>query len=289
MIQLETLSGQPYYQIYLKETDSKYGDILEHIKRPYPEYNPSKFTFYEMYVKTDIKLFNKGQLINFNDDISFDKEDSILQIFIKYEYMCYNNLNKIYNFTEENLYEQIVDLIKIDGLFLNFLKKDEQTEEICKLAVQQNGYALKYVKIEQTEEICKLAVQKNGYSLSFVKIEQTEELCKLAVQQNGLSLCYVKNLTDEICKLAVKQNGLALHIVKHQTEELCKLAIQQTGYALSGAKNQTEELCKLAVQKNGSSLIYVKNKTEEICKLALKQTCYARPHVPYDMKHLLNN
>ena len=66
MIQLETLSGQPYDKIYLKETDSKYRDILEHIKRhDYPEYNPSDFKEYTMYVKTDIKLFNKGKLINF--------------------------------------------------------------------------------------------------------------------------------------------------------------------------------------------------------------------------------
>ena len=146
MIQLETLSGKPYERVYLKETDSKYGDILEHIKRPdYPEYNPSKFKAYTIYVKTDIKLFNKGKLINFDGDISFDKEDSILQIFIKYEYVCYDSWNKIYNFTEENRYEKIVNLIKQNGYFLGCLKKEEQTEEICKLAVQQHPSALYYV------------------------------------------------------------------------------------------------------------------------------------------------
>ena len=104
MIQLETLSGQPYDTVYLNETDSKYRDILEHIKRPYPEYNPSDFSkVYTMYVKTDIKLFNKGKLINFDDD-------SVLQIFIKYEYMCWDDRDKIYNFTKENLKEQIINL-----------------------------------------------------------------------------------------------------------------------------------------------------------------------------------
>ncbi len=52
----------------------------------------------------------------------------------------------------------------------------------CKLAVQQNGLALEYVK-EQTEEICKLAVQQKGMALKYVK-EQTEEICKLAVKNN---------------------------------------------------------------------------------------------------------
>ena len=232
MIQLETLSGKPYDTIYLKETDSKYGDILEHIKKPeYTEYNPSEIERYTMYIKTDIKLFNKGQLINFDDDISFDKEDCVLQIFIKYEYICYDNYNKIYNFIEENLKEQIINLIKHDGRFLNLLREEEQTEEICKLSVQKNGCALKYVKIEQTEEICKLAFQQNGWLLQYVK-NQTEEICKLAVQQYGNALYGVKNQTEEICKLAVQQYGTSLRYVKNKTEELCKLAVQKDGDAL---------------------------------------------------------
>ena len=63
--------------------------------------------------------------------------------------------------------------------------------EEVKLAVQQNGYALRYVH-NQTEELCKLAVQQNGYALRYVH-NQTEELCKLAVQQNGYALQYVSD------------------------------------------------------------------------------------------------
>ena len=177
-----------------------------------------------MYVNTDIKLFNRGQLINFDDDISFDKEDCVLQIFIKYKY-CFNiyincYVPNIINFTEENRYKIIINSIKKDGLFLNLLRKEEQNEEICKLAVQQNGFALQYVKIEQTEELCKLAVQQNGLCLGYVKIEQTEELCKFALQQNGLSLGYVKNKTEELCKLAVQQNGIALQYVPENMKHL---------------------------------------------------------------------
>ena len=286
MIQLETLSGQPYAKIYLNETDSKYYDILEHIKRPeYPEYNPSDFMYYTMYVKTDIKLFNKGKLINFDDDISFDKEDSVLQIFIKYEYTCYDLYGKIYNFTEENLQEKIINLIKKDGYYIKLLREGEQTEELCKLAVQKYGCSLEYV-MNQTEEICKLAVQKNGFALEYVR-NQTEEICKLAVQQNGKALEYVKKQTDELCKLAFQKNGNALQYVKiNQTDELCKLAVKQNGKALEYVKKQTEEICKLAVQQNGLSLGYVKNKTEEICKFAVQQNQNALKYVPAHMKHL---
>ena len=282
MIKIETLSGQPYDQIYLNETDSKYFDIKKHImkniKIPYPEYNPSSFKYYTMYVKTDIKLFNKGQLINFNDDISFDKEDSVLQIFIKYQYLCYkfeddsyNHINEleVYYFTEENRYEKIIDLIKIDGYFINLLRKEEQTEDICKLAIQQDNQALEVVK-NQTEEICKFAIKQNGLSLEYVK-NQNEEICKLAVQQNGHALQYVKNQTEKICKLAVQQNYQALKYVNEQTEEICKLAVQQNYHALKYMKEQTEEICKLAIKSNYNSLNLIKEQTEEICIYAVKQ------------------
>ena len=52
MIKLETLSGKPYDQIYLNETDTIY---MKHVKKPwnkdYPEYDQ-----YTMYVKNHIKL-----------------------------------------------------------------------------------------------------------------------------------------------------------------------------------------------------------------------------------------
>jgi hypothetical protein len=53
------------------------------------------------------------------------------------------------------------------------------TEEICKLAVQKDGNALRYV-INQTIEICKLAFQQNYNALKYVKRKfKTEEICKL--------------------------------------------------------------------------------------------------------------
>ena len=100
-----------------------------------------------------------------------------------------------------------------------------QNEELCKLAVQQNGLALEFVKKQfKTEELCKLAVQQNGFALEFVN-KQTEEVCKLAVQQNGLALYYVKEQfkTEEICHLAVQQSELASKYVKQKsvTNEFC--------------------------------------------------------------------
>jgi Domain of unknown function (DUF4116) len=78
-------------------------------------------------------------------------------------------------------------------------------------AVEQNGYALRYVK-EQTPEVCLRAVERNGDALQYVK-EQTPEVCLRAVERNGDALRYVKEQTPEVCLRAVEQNGDALQYV----------------------------------------------------------------------------
>ena len=53
-----------------------------------------------------------------------------------------------------------------------------------------NKFIIKEI-LPQTEELCVLAIQQNGLSLQYVQ-EQTEELGRLAVQQNGWALQYVQ-------------------------------------------------------------------------------------------------
>ena len=52
----------------------------------------------------------------------------------------------------------IIEKLRKNGLFLKHVLQD-QTLEMCMTAVQQNGYALEFVK-EQTLEICMTAVKK---------------------------------------------------------------------------------------------------------------------------------
>ncbi len=100
----------------------------------------------------------------------------------------------------------------------------EQTPELCLTAVQQDGFALQFVK-EQTPEICLAAVQKDGYTIYNVK-EQTPEICLAAVQQCGYALEFVKEQTPEICLAAFKQNKWVLELVRPEFKHLCVETIQ---------------------------------------------------------------
>lgn len=91
---------------------------------------------------------------------------------------------------------------------------ENQTEEISKLAVQQNGYMLQYVK-EQTKELCELAVQRNGQALQFVN-DQTKEICKFAVQQDGYALRH-----EQLCQIMPKVGkNIWLKVVGKKMDQL---------------------------------------------------------------------
>jgi hypothetical protein len=72
------------------------------------------------------------------------------------------------------------------------------TEEICKIAVSQNGYDLRFVPEQmRIKKLSKIAVAKNGYALQFVPVEiKTEEVCKIAVAKNGCSPVRVRGNED---------------------------------------------------------------------------------------------
>ena len=57
--------------------------------------------------------------------------------------------------------------------------------------VEEDPYNLKYIN-NQTEEMCLVAVRQDGWVLQYVK-EQTEEMCFIAVQQYVDSYCFIKD------------------------------------------------------------------------------------------------
>lgn len=190
---------------------------------------------------------------------------------------------------------------------INLKDIEEQTEEICLIAVKQDGLALEYVK-EQTEEICLEAVRQNGCALPYVK-KQTKDICLEAVRQNSYAIQYVNYkhynrtifweavkkdkslygmalryanfygyIDDEICMEAIKINVDYIQILKDRilNEELYLFVVKQNGLALEFVKEQTEEICMEAVKQNGMALEFVVIQTLAIISEALKENIESR-------------
>ena len=115
-----------------------------------------------------------------------------------------------------------------DELWISMLEKNldafkfmkNPSYEVCKYAIGKNYKLIRYVDGPlslMTEELCALAVKQNGLVLKHVLGQfKTDYVCTLAVKQNGLALRYVHEdkQTYEMCFLAVKQNILALQYVQ---------------------------------------------------------------------------
>jgi Domain of unknown function (DUF4116) len=202
-----------------------------------------------------------------------------------------------------------------NGFALQFVPIDSRTPELCRLAIEQNALALKYVPSDlklnrgeegslnfwqkvvgwwknggshRTSELCRLAVQKDGRALEYVPIKYRDrELCHSAIQQHGDALRYVPDkYTSELYNLAIEQNGWTLRYMpdKYRTYELYRLAIQKDGLSLQFVPEKyiNHELYCLAVKQTGWALEYVpdEHKTLELCRLAVLKDGWTLVYVP---------
>jgi hypothetical protein len=75
-----------------------------------------------------------------------------------------------------------------------FVPPELLTEEIYKIAVIKEKYVLTH--IYQTEEICKAAVMEDGWALQYIQ-NQTDEICRLAIRQNKDAAVCIKSKSQK--------------------------------------------------------------------------------------------
>lgn len=162
-----------------------------------------------------------------------------------------------------------IGLVSYNGNMLKYIS--DQTEEMCRIAVQNQPFAIRFAKI-QTPEICLEAVKNCGLLLKYVE-NQTEEMCIAAIQSEEYSIFHIKEQTEKICLMLVKQ-AVHINIMEHiidQTEEICLEAVRHYENALKYIRIQTEKICLEAVKYHPFALKLVIDQTEEICLEALSK------------------
>mgnify|MGYP000317113444 CR=1 FL=1 len=170
---------------------------------------------------------------------------------------------------------------------------DNCEDSVILQLIQYEPVVIRYVR-NQTEELCRVAIEKNPYALSYIR-NQTEEMCLLAMKKDSMMLEWIKNQTEELCLSAVRRNPDAISVIKNQTKTLCRIAVEKKPSTLGYINDQTEELCALAVKfdkaaifwvynesilinmlkKDGLLLAYRDNPTKKMIDTAVKQNPYA--------------
>ena len=113
---------------------------------------------------------------------------------------------------------------------INFVSKEE---------LQDNPYAIRYLDGQaQTEELCLIAVKQDGEVLEYVK-KPTDKIILEAIKQNGRAIWFVKEQTYELCLTAVKNTPQAIKDIRNTTireriqEELNIFYLEETNDNLS--------------------------------------------------------
>jgi hypothetical protein len=151
-----------------------------------------------------------------------------------------------------------------DGMNLQYIDADDQTDELCLAAVNNNGLAYQHVAVSK----------------------RTEQIKKAAVAQNGLALQFIPDLSDSLvdCSGAVRNNGLALEFVSPAIRgQLAEAAVNQTIFSLKFVPSDMPKYDDIAlgvVSKYGFLLKDVVNPSKQICMEAIKNMPKAIQFVP---------
>jgi hypothetical protein len=204
---LELYSGIQYQKITLNENDIKYRDLLKYIKfeSKYRIFDASSKNFpYEIFYKPKIKLFNKTEKINLDDDICLDK--NVLNIvfnnkYLLYFYNLYNRLD-LFEFSK-NLNEQEIEIQRLSllqvglinsGFDISKIPQEYITQELCNIAIKNSITSIKSIPEKyRTHKIYKMIIdfiyKKQNSHISGIIFKHlpeeyiTQELCDIVVKE----------------------------------------------------------------------------------------------------------
>jgi len=171
----------------------------------------------------------------------------------------------------------------------NILQIKNPNLSLVLLSLSKKGQLLFY-QTDKTEEMCKIALQNDGMALRCVNNNQTEELVKLAITNNGFAIKYVKdnNLLKKYQDQALNQIKARfadyfefvpfyLSILKESKSEIEQLNIFFEKYT-------KEQLLKIIKQRNKFQN-YIFNDTVDDKKFNRMEEYYSMYGVKYGGKN----
>jgi len=181
-----------------------------------------------------------------------------------------------------------------DPAQLQFVRRDLLTEELIRIALEKNEYALEFVPFEmQTPEMVAYVIEKNPNLLGNVRPDLiSDDLIYLALRKSTRALKYLdlekQNLT--LILELVARDGLALEFVRPdlKTKRVVELAIDRNlgAFAFIPEEMQTVELAMKACSFMGDLLQFVRKdlKIKPIIDQAIGQNIKSIRYVPFDLQ-----
>ena len=187
-----------------------------------------------------------------------------------------------------DIYNQVVDVLILNGLMLMYV--ENQTDELCLIAVKNIDTAIQYVK-NKTPLLCSIAIAANPNNYIFITGKNFNLLRNVAFSIPGV-IKEITNSCEELDYDTIKQiieaKPEAILYVVEQTEELCNIAIKKSeGSALKHIKNQTEKMIMNAIEYDSFNIRYATILNEDIYTAAVTKNPYAIQCIKYPSEKVI--
>ena len=107
----------------------------------------------------------------------------------------------------EQTYELCMICVSSIGELLQYVREDIINYDLCLCAVINDSFAIQYCGKYIDENICKIAVSDNGVSIMFIKDEfRTQEIIKLAIKStfHAIKYLYENEINEDIIMHTIK-------------------------------------------------------------------------------------
>jgi len=203
-------------------------------------------------------------------------------------------------------FEMYFEAVTRMGILLKFVPTKWKTEEMCKVAVINDGLALKYCRRDYTDEynneIEQIAFQNNPKAIEFIKnitndmikkvkqeypelldkiklidkLDGNDETLLSMVQKVPSMILNIDNPKKELILEALSKNGLLLKSLKlnmynENDSDIYITAVKNNPNALEFIENPTGELCNIALELDGLTIKHIKKPSLEQCITAINQ------------------
>ncbi len=220
--------NHPIYADLCKSAVKQTGWILNYIKKEFIS-NEHLQKIYRIAIK------NNGVAIQWipYTELNYEKfakkavKKSPSVILFVYEYFSHFSCEFSQEAQRTAFFNFCASIVKETGSILRHIKPETLPYyELCKIAVTENGRNLTYIE-NQTEELCILAIKQTADAFYFVQ-RPTQYIYLELVKNYGLCLRFIKKQTAELCWISVKKNPYSLIEVdeKFLTRELSLAAVE---------------------------------------------------------------
>lgn len=168
--------------------------------------------------------------------------------------------------------EMYSEALSRNGLLLEHVPVNDQTVELCLIAIRNDFKALQFSTI-RTPAILTAAIRQYWHALQyFSEQEQTPDIIAMVLPRYPGALQYTKAPTKQICRETMLEGGLLCHVpLKYRDVDMCTIAVENNGENLKYVPKKilTPRMEYLSVAKWGWTIKYIKDPTQELCRMAI--------------------